>query len=293
MKFTGDIFGYFKRLSDKLLLKNTQRRNTMANDYYVSSTHVKEYIFNLQIMIFDILHDDLAGIYIHGSLALGGFNPKSSDIDLLAVTKKAMTAAAKRKLAKLFLEWSNSPFPVEISFLNMNQLKVWKHPCTYDFHYSEFWRERYANELLSGSNKYLNDHVHYDADLAAHIMITKHSGICVYGQSIDEIFPNVPPADYLSSIMSDFKDCLENILIAPIYCTLNLIRVYWYIKEGVISSKQAAGEWGFSTFPQEMRNTIKRVTESYSMDQDAYCFEEDELLLIKSYIFEEVKKVLN
>ena len=58
--------------------------------------------------------------------------------------------------------------------------------------------------------------------------------------------------------MGDFKECLENIEEDPIYCTLNMIRVYMYLQEGVISSKLEAGKWGRSTFPKEMKNTIKK-----------------------------------
>lgn len=39
----------------------------------------------------DILKDNLVGIYIHGSLAMNCFNPKSSDIDFLVVIKEKPT----------------------------------------------------------------------------------------------------------------------------------------------------------------------------------------------------------
>ncbi len=265
----------------------------MAYNLKSSLSDTNDFICNLQKGISEIIKDDLIGIYIHGSLAMGGFNPKSSDIDVLVVTNKSMTVETKRKLAKLLLMQSSSPFPVEISFLNTEQLKEWQHPCPFDFHFSEFWRERYANDLLSGTDKFLNDDVNTDADIAAHITITNKRGVCVYGKSIDEVFPHVPSSDYLSSIMGDFTDCLENIEEEPIYCTLNLIRVYWYLKEGVISSKQEAGNWGLSTFPKEMKNTVEKVVKCYSNDKDTYSFEKDELVLLKNYISNDVKKLLN
>ncbi|WP_223701175.1 aminoglycoside adenylyltransferase domain-containing protein [Sutcliffiella deserti] len=265
----------------------------MVYNFKTSSPDIKDFIIHLQNRIAEIINGNLTGIYIHGSLALGGFNPKSSDIDLLVVTKKALTVETKRNLAELFLKYSNAPFPIEISFLNMEQLKVWKHPCPFDFHYSEFWRERYGNDLVGGTCDYLNSDVHTDMDLAAHITITNERGICVYGKSIKEVFPFVPQSDYLSSIMGDFKDCLGNIEEDPIYCTLNLIRVYWYLKEGVISSKQEAGNWGVSAFPIEMKDTIEKVVKCYSTDKDTYGFEKDELEVLKKYISNNVQKLLN
>ncbi|MFD0051663.1 aminoglycoside adenylyltransferase domain-containing protein [Actinomycetes bacterium NPDC127524] len=257
------------------------------------SSDTKEFIFNLQKKISEIINDDLISIYIHGSLAMGGFNPNSSDIDVLAITNKSMTVETKRKLAKLLLTHSSSPFPVEISFLNTEQLKVWQHPCPFDFHYSECWRERYANDLLSGTEIFLNGDVNTDADLAAHITITNKRGVCVYGKSIEEAFPLVPSSDYLSSITGDFTNCIKNIEEDPIYCTLNLIRVYWYLKDRVISSKLEAGNWGVSTFPKELQNTVAKVVVCYSNNRDTYGFEKDELVMLKNYISNGAKKLLN
>ncbi|MCU9614817.1 nucleotidyltransferase domain-containing protein [Caldibacillus lycopersici] len=100
----------------------------------------KAFIFMLQKRILEILKDEVIGIYAHGSFAMGGFNPNGSDIDLLVVTTNSLTVNIKRELAKLFLLYSASPFPIEISFLHREQLNMWKHPCPFDFHYSEFWR---------------------------------------------------------------------------------------------------------------------------------------------------------
>ena len=256
------------------------------------SPDIKDFIFNLQRKIAEIIKDDLIGFYIHGSLAMGGFNLNSSDIDVLAVTNKSMTVDVKRALAKLFLTYSSSPYPLEITFLNKEQLIEWQHPCQYDFHFSEFWRERYVDDLLNGTDKFLNGHVQTDADLAVHITITNYRGVCVKGKPIDEVFPQIPASDYLLSIMGDFKECLENIEEDPIYCTLNMIRVYMYLQEGVISSKLEAGKWGRSTFPKEMKNTIKKVVECYTNDKNRYNFEKGELVLLKNYLSGQVQRLL-
>jgi len=265
----------------------------MGFNWETCSSDTKEFIFNLHKVITKILNDDLVGFYIHGSLAMGGFNPNSSDIDVLAVTEDPITVQTKRELAKFFLNHSNSPYPVEISFLNKDQLKDWKHPCPFDFHYSEFWRERYEKDLLTKTHVYLNGEINTDPDLAAHLTITNNRGICIVGTPIVEAFPLVPQIDYISSILGDFKHCLENIEEDSIYCTLNLIRVFWYLKEGVISSKQEAGNWGISTFPEEFSITVKKVSEGYAGDKDSYDLEKDGLLLLRDYISNNVQNLLN
>ena len=48
-----------------------------------------------------ILSDELVSIYLHGSLAMGCFNPEQSDIDLLVVTHQRMSIETKRQLMDL------------------------------------------------------------------------------------------------------------------------------------------------------------------------------------------------
>lgn len=264
----------------------------MTYSWKTCSIDIKKFVYNLVRETDKIIEDNFVGFYIHGSLSMGGFNPKNSDIDILVVTKKSITTKTKRKLAQLFLTCSNSPYPVEVSFLNTEQLRIWSHPFPYDFHYSEYWRERFEKDLLMETYEYLNGDIKTDNDLAAHITIINHRGICIEGKSIDEVFPVVCKSDYLSSIVGDFEECLENIEEDPIYCTLNLIRVFWYLKEGVISSKQEAGIWGLKTFPQQMRIAIKKVINSYAITKDTNDFEKEELISIRNYISDKVQGLL-
>ncbi|PFM55122.1 hypothetical protein COJ48_30305 [Bacillus cereus] len=63
-----------------------------------------------------------------------------------------------------------------------------------------------------------------------------------------------------------------------------MIRVFWYLKERIISSKQEAGNWGIASFPKEMSFTIQKVVNSYTNEKDIYIFETDELLSLRNYI---------
>ncbi len=75
----------------------------------------------------EILEDNLVGIYLHGSLAMGCFNPERSDIDLLIVTRHGMTVETKRTIAELLLRSSMAPSPIEISFLVEQQIRLFQH----------------------------------------------------------------------------------------------------------------------------------------------------------------------
>lgn len=47
--------------------------------------------------------NDLTGIYLHGSMCLGHFVPGQSDMDLLVIIEKRLSANERMDLAKYFL----------------------------------------------------------------------------------------------------------------------------------------------------------------------------------------------
>ncbi|TLS38039.1 nucleotidyltransferase domain-containing protein [Pseudalkalibacillus caeni] len=98
---------------------------------------VQQQLNELNKRLIDILGNDLTGIYLHGSLAMGCFNPARSDIDILAVSSSSLSFKQKETLLDYLLEISNNPHPLEISVLSEASLHPWKHPSPFEFHYSE------------------------------------------------------------------------------------------------------------------------------------------------------------
>lgn len=253
----------------------------------MNSMSMENYLNKLKDAIKNITGENFIGIYIHGSLAIGGFNPDRSDVDLLVVVKHSLNISTQCELAKFMLANSNDPYPIEISFLTQTQLESWAHPSPYEFHFSEGWRQSFERELLTEQYEAINNDHKVDPDLAAHLTILTHRGICSEGPPIDDVFPVIPRAHYLSSILADYQDCLKNVETDPVYCVLNLIRVYWYVKEEVISSKLEAGEYGLTSFPQEYKETIRKVLESYKGNRVKE-FHKEELTRIRDYLQSEI-----
>jgi len=52
----------------------------------------------------ELLGGNLVGVYLHGSYAMGCFNPEKSDLDLLIVVKNEIPDDVKRKYADYMLE---------------------------------------------------------------------------------------------------------------------------------------------------------------------------------------------
>lgn len=211
------------------------------------------------------LKDNMVGIYLHGSLAMGCFNPEISDIDILVIIEQNLDVETKRELIELLLCYSNQPKPIEISFLIKRYLARWEYPTPFDLHYSEDWRQYYIEQLNNGEWRQWNqpEYQHKDLDLAAHLMVTKHRGVCLLGKSIIEVFPEIPVKDYIDSIMYDFTDCVENITDNTVYCVLNMCRAYCYLTESKICSKEEGGVWALSVLPQQYHDIVKQALDVY------------------------------
>ncbi len=52
----------------------------------------------------EILQDNLAGVYLHGSAVMGCYNPTKSDIDLIVVVKDSIDDSIKRTFMDMVVE---------------------------------------------------------------------------------------------------------------------------------------------------------------------------------------------
>jgi streptomycin 3"-adenylyltransferase len=199
---------------------------------------------------------------------MGCFNPQRSDVDLLVVTRRRMPVDTKRRVAELLLRFWNDPCPIEISFLNESQLRPWRHPTPFDFHFGEDWREEFQQQMAGGRWRKWNDETRVDGDLAAHITVTLSRGTCLRGAPIGEVFPAVPRDDYVDSIVSDLEWAKARIAEIPVYFVLNACRVLAHLSEGLDLSKDEGGVWALAGLPVEFHRTIALALDIYRGDAE-------------------------
>ncbi len=234
----------------------------------------------------DILRDNLTGIYLHGSLAMGCFNEKVSDIDLLVVIRDDITYETKREFMDMVVSL-NDKAPqkgIELSIVKESVCDPFIYPTPYELHFSEAHLDRY----LSAPDDYIRKMNGADKDLAAHFTIIYHRGKTLYGKEIKDVFQEVGSEYYLDSIIFDIQDAKEDILTNPMYIILNLCRVLAYKKDGLILSKKEGGEWALnSILCLEYKNMILTALEGYKTgdpisvnDKDALNFSGHMLELI-------------
>lgn len=61
--------------------------NLDTKNAFTPYPEINEVLVNILNGIKEILNNNLIGLYLFGSLTYGDFNPDSSDIDLVAITK--------------------------------------------------------------------------------------------------------------------------------------------------------------------------------------------------------------
>ncbi len=206
--------------------------------------------------------ENLTGIYLHGSLAFGCFQEKSSDIDFIVVTKKEPALSQKMSWMRaiLAIEADGPPKGLEMSVVLEEDCRHFSHPARYQLHYSQAHLQNYLQDP-----KVFCETMHgTDRDLAAHFTIIREKGIALFGPRAELLFGPVPPADYLDSIRADVKNAAEDILQDPTYVILNLCRVAAYVREGAVLSKQQGGEWGLFHLPKVYAPIINQALDCYS-----------------------------
>ena len=211
-----------------------------------------------------IIGDDLAGIYLHGSLAMGCFNPDRSDIDLIVVTYGPLSFEVKREFLEMTVEL-NSLGPakgIEMSVVRKEVCDPFLYPTPYELHFSAGHLESWERD----PEEYINRMNGTDRDLAAHFTMINRRGRCLYGLPIKEVFAEIPAADYMDSIWFDVENAAEEITQYTMYLTLNLARVLAYKEEGLALSKKEGGEWALENIPSEYRPLIEDALKDYSAD---------------------------
>lgn len=205
-----------------------------------------------------LLGGNFVGLYLHGSIAMGCFNPLVSDVDFLIVVREKMRVEEKRHLAQILLDVKcGSSKGVEMSVVLLEYARNPAFPTPFEFHFSGQWAEKYRRNEVDCSQE------NSDPDLAAHFTVTKQRGIVWRGLPIDEVFSDIPKEFYVKSLLYDLNDLDKNILADPVYGILNACRTIAYLKNGLVLSKKEGGEWALENLGGEYSPVVRQALASY------------------------------
>jgi len=236
--------------------------NLMTSNCQPLPRATQEQITSLAHLLCGSAGENLVGVYVHGSLAMGCFNPLASDIDLLMITRRPLPAQTNRQILGGLLQLSGSPHPVEISVVHSAQISPWHHPTPFDLHYSEVWRAAAQETLASDPDATLPSGE--DGDLAGHFTVLARRGCCLAGAPIATLQLAVPWNDYLDSVRSDFAWAVSSAQADPIYRVLNACRCWAAVIDGIVLSKAEGGAWAKGRVPTRFHPLLARACAAYS-----------------------------
>ena len=191
---------------------------------------------------------------------MGCLNPASSDIDLLIVSRRNLAQATKIEVAESAVRWSLKPRPLELTVVSQPQLRRWCYPTPFEFHYSEDWRDRFIANAIQAIGQQQNAK---DSDLAIQIATVVARGGRLHGESIRRVFEPIPRRDCVASMLQDFAWARKRVQRIPVYFVLNACRVYGYLIDRKILSKDEAGVWALRTLPIAHREIVRRALHAY------------------------------
>ena len=182
------------------------------------------------------LGDGLVGAYLHGSAVLGGWHPRRSDIDVLAVSAAPVEPDVLRSLADAVSERAVT-CPVERGLeLGLVTAASAAEPCAEPRFELDLTTSAAAGDRLT-----LGGGRPGHADYLMHFAVCRAAGRALAGPPPAEVFGAVP-AELLDAAFAD-----ELVWAAahapPSYRVLNACRAWCFAAERRLVSKDEGGEW--------------------------------------------------
>lgn len=206
-----------------------------------------------------ILNEELIGFYLEGSLALGDFDPATSDIDFIAAVARPLSTATFDELAAMHRQMRDSgqPFATEMegSYIHLAALR--RHDPA-DAVFPNL--ERGSDEVL----KYKEHH----SDWVIHRHIVREHGIVLFGPPAATLIDSVSADDIRAATGEVLRSwwgtpaAVEYICAAPpgglAFIALTMCRALYALEYGAVVSKPVAGRWALATLDARWHTLIGR-----------------------------------
>jgi predicted nucleotidyltransferase len=206
----------------------------------------------------DIVGDQLVGMYLHGSLANGGFD-EHSDIDIIVVTDGPISQETFDQLYKMheMISVIDSPWrnQLEVSYIPKDALRRFdpsnnKHP-----------------HVARGTDEKLRMITH-GSDWVVERYILRERGITVTGPEPRTLVEAVSRNDLRNAVTRGLPVWLNRILDHPAeiskrgyqsFIVLSLCRILYTLRYGGIVSKPMAVEWAIDNLDSKWKPLIERA----------------------------------
>ncbi len=214
----------------------------MPHDGEVPTPEIAVFGDQVTRVLASILGDDLVGVYFVGSVALGGYVPSESDVDIAAVSGCALSEAQKHSVASAIVEVSGVCPARGVEFT--------------------LYRRDVAGSLPEGAGFEVNANggqrmptaVHLDAAAEQGFWyvldraIAHRSGVVISGPPPRSVFVDVPRRTLLEAMFESvvWHRAHEK---ATLYSVLNACRAWRFAEEDVLGSKLEGATWARARWP--------------------------------------------
>ncbi|MFL6208979.1 MAG: aminoglycoside adenylyltransferase domain-containing protein [Pyrinomonadaceae bacterium] len=204
------------------------------------------------------LKDNLVGVYLRGSLALGDFIPETSDVDVLAVTERPVDDAEFADLATLHTQLATLANPYanrhEIAYIDRAALRQFqpglRHPSRGQGE-TLVWTEHHANWILER-------------------WAVREHGVTLLGPAPQTLIDPISPGELDQAVRArllDWVDWAQNLAdpdwraprrAAATYVVETMCRTLYALACAELPSKPQAVAWALEILPEPWRSTVAR-----------------------------------
>lgn len=205
--------------------------------------------------------DNLLGIYLHGSVAMGSFSWLTGDVDCLVVVRQALQVSAKLRFIRvcLAMEPICPAKGLELSVVTLQSCAIpERNPC-FELHYSPMYASAYRQDPVGQLSRMPKR----DPDLIAHFAMARARGIVLMGKKTEQLFAPIPREWMLDYLQAEMEDAVISGNEDPVYYVLNACRALAFLEKNELLSKKEGGEWGIQCFPEKYTSLLKAVLAAY------------------------------
>lgn len=222
-----------------------------------NDNEIQEQISQCLTLLKDVFGKDLLGVYLHGSLIVGGLQ-KYSDIDIFIVSGRPTTHEERSKLVANILQISgiyqkSSKPPIEMMIVVKSEINPWHYPPRFDFQYGDWLRTEFeAGNIEPWPTREM-------PDLAVLITQVLLANKILLGPKPDQLLSKIPYRDFLAAtnnalttLMTDLGYDTRNVL-------LTYARMWSTMATDELRSKPDAAVWAVNHLPQEYKPVMERA----------------------------------
>jgi predicted nucleotidyltransferase len=206
---------------------------------------VQSYLDRVVSTLRDHLGADLIGVYLHGSLAAGAYQPGRSDVDVLAVCAGPLSPEGRRNLGQALVAIPGPTSGGDLEFSLVTEASVLSRSVAPPFEIHVSHEEPF---VIDGSQR------PGDEDLVVHFAMAWAGGRTLIGPAPHEVFPEPEHAALISGFLSDLRWAQEHgaaaweghdmpELASMAYRVLNAARSWRFVETGELGSKVEGGAW--------------------------------------------------